>query len=134
MFEISKIRKHYIYRTTEELSTNKHINRVRKIIDKALIAEGVNDIKTLQHEVLKSGIKSFTQRGIFFIDNYSGVQFKGSALGKEYSLKSLERRISEKRNNQEKDITIDPYLTLKMAIQSGCIKSENLENLDKRSG
>ena len=116
----------------EELSTNKHINRIRKILDKALIAEGVDDIKTLQQEVLKSGIKSFTQRGISFIDNYTGVQFKGSALGKEYSLKSLVRRISEKRNNQEKDITIDPYLTLKTAVQSECIKSENLEDLDKR--
>ena len=55
----------------EKSSTNKHINRIKNIIDKALIAEGVNDIKTLQNEVLKSGIKSFTQRGISFIDNYS---------------------------------------------------------------
>jgi hypothetical protein len=119
-------------KSIEKLSTNKHINRIKNIIDKALIAEGVNDIKTLQHEVLKSGIKSFTQRGISFIDNYSGVQFKGSALGKEYSSKNLERRISEKRNYQEKDTAIDPYLTLKMAIQGECIKAENLEDLDKR--
>ena len=114
-----------------ESGTDKHITRLKKIIDTALTTDGVSDIRTLQHEVLKSGIKSFTQRGITFIDNYSGVQFKGSALGKEYSLKSLERRISEQRNIQEKSGKTDPYVTLKIAIRSECLKAHNLEELDK---
>lgn len=112
-----------------EERSDKHIDRLKSIIDKALALDKVDDLKTFQNELLKFGIKSFTKRGITFIDKYSGVEFKGSKLGKDYSLKSIEKRIGDKLNLSTK---LDPLSELKQLIKLESLQAVNLENLEKR--
>lgn len=113
-----------------ETLENKQIQRLQKIIDKAILTEGVKDIQSLQHQLIKVGVKSLTQRGITFIDKNSGVQFKGSKLGKGYSLGGIEKRIKEKDIQQE--TKIDPYHQLKTLIETVALQSKHLEDFGNK--
>jgi hypothetical protein len=94
------------------------------------LTEGVKDLKSLQHQLLKVGVKSFTQRGITFLDKHSGVQFKGSKLGKGYSLGAIEKRIKEK--DLQPVSNLDPYQRLKTFLETTALQSKHMEDFGDR--
>lgn len=88
-----KLEKEYGLRS---ISNTKTINNSRRQ-ELRNILEGViprcNDMKTLEGELSKVGIKMITGRGVVFVDKRTGAKLKGSSIGRSYSLQNLKKRL-----------------------------------------
>lgn len=84
---------HILKRGENEVSISESdlANHLRRSIDEALMIS--EDLKSLEAELKKRKIKMQVGRGISFMIEGKGVVFKGSKLGREYSLLNLEQRI-----------------------------------------
>jgi hypothetical protein len=84
---------HILKRGENEVSISESdlANHLRKSIDEALMIS--EDLVVLKSELKKRKIKMQVGRGISFMIEGKGVVFKGSKLGREYSLLNLEQRI-----------------------------------------
>jgi hypothetical protein len=74
---------------------NDHAQKIKKFIDLGIQNPKVKNLEDLQKNLIKVGIKSFTGRGITFVDKSTGVKTKGSDLGRDYSKQKIEERIQE---------------------------------------
>ena len=74
---------------------NDHAQKIKKFIDLGIQNPKVKSLEDLQKSLIKVGIKSFTGRGITFVDKSTGVKTKGSNLGRDYSKQKIEERIQE---------------------------------------
>lgn len=74
---------------------NDHVQKIKKFIDLGIQNPKVKNLEDLQKSLIKVGIKSFTGRGITFVDKSTGVKTKGSDLGRDYSKQKIEERIQE---------------------------------------
>lgn len=81
-------------RRTQELSVtdNAHL-KLRQTIDKLL--DTVKSIDELKKELITVGYKSYIGRGIAFFNMQKKIKIKGSDLGRDYSLSSLENRLAQ---------------------------------------
>lgn len=91
---------------------NDHAQKIKKFIDLEIQNSQVKNLEDLQKKLIKIGIKSFTGRGITFIDKTTGVKIKGSDLGREYSKNKLEERIQTQvqlrlLNHQPHDVKLE---------------------------
>ena len=114
-----------VFRPKEErqsqFSQSNVAESIRKKIDKNLpAAKNMDDLKKL---LLKDGVKMYVGRGVSFLDKESGTSFKGSALGREYSLMNLEKSMSsKKRMNSEKSIN-SAHLNLSVISRTPKVES-----------
>lgn len=88
------------YPGADFISEDKRLLKVKELIDRQI--PQCKNIKELEVKLLNFGIKTYKGRGISFVDS-AGAKFKGSQLGREYSIKGLEKQIS---NNQNRGIAI----------------------------
>lgn len=81
-------------RRTEEISVTDHAHlKLRQTIDKLL--DSVKSIDELKQELVSAGYKSYIGRGIAFFNMQKKIKIKGSDLGRDYSLSSLEKRLAK---------------------------------------
>lgn len=89
-------------------------DEIRHKIDKHLVKS--HSIEELKTGLQKEKIKMYIGRGVSFLDKETGAKFKGSDLGREYSLMNLEKRLqasinqikingAENENTLGKDVT-----------------------------
>jgi Relaxase/Mobilisation nuclease domain len=94
-----------------QVTPNMHLLEKEKSISESQIADLMRakvklhlsqskNIKELSTKLKKEGIKTHIGRGIAFTLTTKGVTFKGSDLGREYSLANLEKRIQEEQQEQ----------------------------------
>jgi hypothetical protein len=80
-------------RRTQELSITDHTHlKLRRTIDNLL--DNVKSIDELKQELVSVGYKSYLGRGIAFFNIQNKIKIKGSDLGRDDSLSSLEKRLS----------------------------------------
>jgi hypothetical protein len=73
--------------------------KLKRAIDKLL--NSVKSIDELKKELISTGYKTYTGRGIAFFNMQKKIKIKGSDLGRDYSLSSLEKRLAK---NLEMDL------------------------------
>jgi hypothetical protein len=79
---------------TQEVSLTDHAHlKLRQAIDKLL--DNVKSIDELKEELISSGYKTYIGRGIAFFNMQKKIKIKGSDLGRDYSLSSLEKRLAQ---------------------------------------
>ena len=82
------------HRRTQELTLSDHAHlKLRQTIDKLL--DSVKSIDELKQELVSAGYKSYIGRGIAFFNMQKKIKIKGSDLGRDYSLSSLEKRLAQ---------------------------------------
>lgn len=89
-------------RISDEMKSQRHrhrhsesdnAQRIRQSIDKTLSQNPTID--NLKQALKLDGIKTYIGRGISFIEEATGAKFKGSDLGKDYSLNSLSKSLGK---------------------------------------
>lgn len=81
-------------RRSNEISVtdNAHL-KLKSIIDRLLnTARSIDDLKK---ELTSAGYKIYTGRGIAFFNMQKKIKIKGSDLGRDYSLSSIEKRLTQ---------------------------------------
>lgn len=74
-------------------SSNIRLDYIKKQIDKEVLNS--NSIDDLKEQLKKYNIKTYIGRGVTFVDGM-GAKFKGSQIGREYSLQGLTKQINSK--------------------------------------
>lgn len=84
-----------------EFSRSKVADSIRSKIDRHISTS--KNLEELKRGLKKEEIKMYQGRGVSFVDEKSGAKFKGSELGREYSLMNLESKVQapEKQGKQE---------------------------------
>lgn len=72
---------------------NRHLDRLRKLLDTTLPKHA--SLSELSIALRKQGITMNVSRGVSFTDQRTGITYKGSDLGKEYSRKGIEERLGK---------------------------------------
>jgi hypothetical protein len=76
-----------------DISTNKLAQNIREKIDRNLPkCNSMEEFKTI---LQKEGLKMYQKRGVSFLDTKTAAKFKGSDLGREYSLMNIEKRLGQ---------------------------------------
>lgn len=83
---------------------NARLNSLKQVVD-ACKAQA-KTIEELSENLKEYGIKTYLGRGISFTDK-SGASFKGSALGREYSLANLTKSLNEPIKEQDRSLVIE---------------------------
>lgn len=78
-------------RSQEILVTDNAHLQLKRAVDKLL--ESVKSIDELKKELISAGYKTYIGRGIAFFNMQKKIKIKGSDLGRDYSLSSLEKRL-----------------------------------------
>lgn len=85
---------HINQRRKQELSLTDHAHlKLKQTIDKLL--DSVKSIDELKENLISVGYKSYIGRGIAFFNMQKKIKIKGSDLGRDYSLFSLEKRLAQ---------------------------------------
>jgi hypothetical protein len=81
-------------RKAQEISATDHAHlKLKQTINKLL--DSVKSINELKKELMTVGYKSYIGRGIAFFNMQRKIKIKGSDLGRDYSLSSLEKRLGQ---------------------------------------
>jgi hypothetical protein len=96
-----------------DISTNKLAQNIRDRIDRNL--SKCNSMEDLRIALQKEGLKMYQKRGVSFLDTKTAAKFKGSDLGREYSLMNIEKRLGQQ---PEKEKAIMPEKTKDIEIKS----------------
>lgn len=95
----------------EKFRSNSDIaESLRNKIDEELVKS--KSLDEVSQSLKKQGIKMHINRGISFVDKKSGAKFKGSDLGRAYSLQNLEKRLGKDKLIKE----VKPKVELKMSF------------------
>ena len=102
-----------------DISTNKLAQNIRDRIDRNLLK--YKTMEDLRIALEKEGLKMYQKRGVSFLDTKTAAKFKGSDLGREYSLMNIEKRLGQQPEKEKavipektKDIEIKPSSKLEM--------------------
>lgn len=96
-------------------SQSKLADSIRAKIDRRI--RRITYVKTLEglkKSLSQDGVKMYIGRGVSFLDKKTGASFKGSELGREYSLMNLEKRLALENspltssNNESNVLEIKP--------------------------
>ena len=90
------------YGLQNKTGENKQKECFKSSIDKALRKSST--FKEFRSELRKDNIMILKGRGITFVDRENGVRFKGSSLGREYSLSNIEKRLEVENKEVEQNI------------------------------
>ncbi len=101
-----------------EISSNTLAQSIRETIDRNLLK--YKTMEDLRIALQKEGLKMYQKRGVSFLDIKTAAKFKGSDLGREYSLMNIEKRLGQQ---PEKEKAMIPEKTKDIEIKS----SPNLE-------
>ncbi len=75
----------------QQFSKSEMADIIRAKID--MLIPSVSSIEELKKKLKIEGVKMYIGRGVAFVDMKSGAKYKGSDLGREYSLMKLTQRI-----------------------------------------
>ncbi len=102
-----------------EISSNTLAQSIRDKIDRNLLKH--KTMEDLRKSLEKEGVKMYQNRGVSFLDTKTAAKFKGSDLGREYSLMNIEKRLEQQPEKEKavipektKDIEIKPSPKLDM--------------------
>ena len=73
---------------------NQRANKIKEKIDKAILKS--NSLDEFCKNMKQLNVLALRGRGIAFVDS-AGAKFKGSEIGREYSLKGIEKQLCEQR-------------------------------------
>lgn len=76
-------------------SVDRSLNQLKETIDGIL--PGISSFEQLSEALLKQGYKTYLGRGIAFFNTKNRMKVKGSDIGREYSLSSLQKRMGVQR-------------------------------------
>lgn len=76
-----------------EISSNTLAQSIRDKIDRNLLKH--KTMEELRKSLEKEGLKMYQNRGVSFLDTKTAAKFKGSDLGREYSLMNIEKRLGQ---------------------------------------
>lgn len=76
-----------------EISSNTLAQSIRDKIDRNLLKH--KTMEDLRKSLEKEGLKMYQNRGVSFLDTKTAAKFKGSDLGREYSLMNIEKRLGQ---------------------------------------
>lgn len=76
-----------------EISSNTLAQSIRDKIDRNLLKH--KTMEDLKKSLEKEGLKMYQNRGVSFLDTKTAAKFKGSDLGREYSLMNIEKRLGQ---------------------------------------
>jgi hypothetical protein len=96
-----------------EISSNTLAQSIRDKIDRNLLKH--KTMEDLRKSLEKEGVKMYQNRGVSFLDTKTAAKFKGSDLGREYSLMNIEKRLGQQ---PEKEISVIPKTTKDIEIKS----------------
>ena len=96
-----------------DISTNKLAQNIRDRIDRNLLK--YKTMEELRIALQKEGLKMYQKRGVSFLDTKTAAKFKGSDLGREYSLMNIEKRLGQQ---PEIEKAIMPEKTKNIEIKS----------------
>jgi hypothetical protein len=96
-----------------EISSNTLAQGIRDKIDRNLLK--YKTMKDLRIALQKEGLKMYQKRGVSFLDTKTAAKFKGSDLGREYSLMNIEKRLVQQ---PEKEKAVIPEKTKNIEIKS----------------
>ena len=95
-----------------EISSNTLAQSIRDKIDRNLLKH--KTMEDLRKSLEKEGVKMYQNRGVSFLDTKTAAKFKGSDLGREYSLMNIEKRLGQ----PEKEKAVIPEKTKDIEIKS----------------
>jgi hypothetical protein len=102
-----------------DISTNKLAQNISDRIDRYLLK--YEKMEGLQITLQKEGLKMYQKRDVSFLDTKTAAKFKGSDLGREYSLMNIEKRLGQQPEIEKaiipektKDIEIKIQPTIEM--------------------
>lgn len=87
-----------------EISSNTLAQSIRDKIDRNLLKH--KTMEDLKKSLEKEGVKMYQNRGVSFLDTKTAAKFKGSDLGREYSLMNIEKRL-EQQPEKEKAVILE---------------------------
>ena len=96
-----------------EISSNTLAQSIRDKIDRNLLKH--KTMEDLKKSLEKEGVKMYQNRGVSFLDTKTAAKFKGSDLGREYSLMNIEKRLEQQ---PEKEKAVIPEKTKDIEIKS----------------
>lgn len=96
-----------------EISSNTLAQSIRDKIDRNLLKH--KTMEDLKKSLEKEGLKMYQNRGVSFLDTKTAAKFKGSDLGREYSLMNIEKRLGQQ---PEIEKTMIPEKTKDVEIKS----------------
>lgn len=96
-----------------EVSSNTLAQSIRDKIDRNLLKH--KTMEDLRKSLEKEGLKMYQNRGVSFLDTKTAAKFKGSDLGREYSLMNIEKRLGQQPVIEK---TIIPEKTKDIEIKS----------------
>jgi hypothetical protein len=96
-----------------DISTNKLAQNIRDRIDRNLLK--YKTMEDLRIALQKEGLKMYQKRGVSFLDTKTAAKFKGSDLGREYSLMNIEKRLGQQ---PEIEKAVIPEKTKNIEIKS----------------
>ncbi len=96
-----------------EISSNTLAQSIRDKIDRNLLKH--KTMEDLRKSLEKEGVKMYQNRGVSFLDTKTVAKFKGSDLGREYSLMNIEKRLGQQ---PEKEKAVIPEKTKDIEIKS----------------
>ncbi|MFY7911755.1 MAG: hypothetical protein ACOVO2_19495, partial [Emticicia sp.] len=96
-----------------EISSNTLAQSIRDKIDRNLLKH--KTMEDLRKSLEKEGVKMYHNRGVSFLDTKTAAKFKGSDLGREYSLMNIEKRLEQQ---PEKEKAVIPEKTKDIEIKS----------------
>jgi len=97
-----------------EISSNILAQSIRDKIDRNLLK--YKTMEDLRKSLEKEGLKMYQNRGVSFLDTKTAAKFKGSDLGREYSLMNIEKRL-EQQPEKEKSIIPEKTKDIEIKIQ-----------------
>jgi hypothetical protein len=96
-----------------EISSNTLAQSIRDKIDRNLLKH--KTMEDLRKSLEMEGLKMYQNRGVSFLDTKTAAKFKGSDLGREYSLMNIEKRLGQQ---PEKEKAVIPEKTKDIKIKS----------------
>ncbi len=82
-----------------EISSNTLAQSIRDKIDRNLLKH--KTMEDLRKSLEKEGVKMYQNRGVSFLDTKTAAKFKGSDLGREYSLMNIEKRLEQQPEKEK---------------------------------
>ena len=99
-----------------EISNNTLAQGIRDKIDRNLLKH--KTMEDLRKSLEKEGVKMYQKRGVSFLDTKTAAKFKGSDLGREYSLMNIEKRLGQ-QPSIEKTLSIEKKTSPKFEMDFG---------------